>query len=216
MSSTIKIEFVSDVSCPWCAVGYYELANAIKQVSDDIEVSLSWLPFEINPDMSKEGMDVKSYLMSKYGMNEAQQLQTMKQIEGRGADAGFVFRPMIKRHVYNSFSCHLLLHVAAERHLDTKLKAELLSAYFQQGVDISDREKLAEIARNVGLSDAEINRAFSDEDITTVVRQNMSQIKANGITSVPTLIIDSKYAISGAQGETGYLDILKQVVAQGS
>lgn len=214
MSNTIKIEFVSDVSCPWCAVGYYELSNAMKQVSADIQVSLSWLPFEINPDMSKEGQDVKSYLMSKYGMSEEQQLQSMKQIEGRGANAGFVFKPMIERHVYNSFSCHLLLHVAAERGLDTALKTQFLSAYFQQSKDISDKGVLENIAREVGLTDVEINKAFYDESIAKSVRESINSIKKAGVTGVPTLIIDGKYAISGAQGEAGYIDILKQVAAK--
>jgi len=216
MPNVIKIEFVSDVSCPWCAVGYYELSDAIKQVSEDIEVSLSWLPFEINSEMSKEGMDVKSYLLSKYGMNEAQQLQSMKQIEERGKNAGFVFKPMVERHVYNSFSCHLLLHVAAERRLDTRLKMELFSAYFQQGKDISDEKLLTEIALNVGLNEAEIHHAFNDSNVANAVRESIDKIKEAGITGVPTLIINNKYAISGAQGKDGYVDILKQVNAEQS
>lgn len=214
MSNVINIEFVSDVSCPWCAVGYYELSNAIKQVSGDIDVSLSWLPFEINADMPKEGKDVKSYLLSKYGMNEAQQLQNMKQIEARGENTGFMFKPMIERHVYNSFSCHLLLHVAAQRRLDTMLKTKLFAAYFQQGKDISDESLLTNIALEVGLTDAEIHRAFNDNDVASAVRASIEQIKAAGITGVPTLIINNKYAISGAQGLDGYVDVLRKIEAK--
>lgn len=209
--SAIKIDIVSDVSCPWCAVGYNELNNAIAQF--DGEVDIAWLPFEINPEMSEEGQDVASYLSQKYGMASEQQQQNMAMIESRGHAAGFEFKPMKDRHVYNSFDCHSLLHIAKEYGLQTQLKLELLSLYFQRGGDISDRELLSSVALGVGLPNDAIAKAFNDERLREEVRGVMQQIRAAGVTSVPTLIVNNQYAIAGAQGEAGYLDILQQVAA---
>lgn len=211
IDSVIKIDIVSDVSCPWCAVGYNELKKAIAQF--DGEVDIAWLPFEINPDMSKEGQDVASYLSQKYGMTSEQQQQNMAMIESRGHAAGFEFKPMKDRHVYNSFDCHCLLHIAKEYDLQTPLKLALLSLYFQRGGDISDREMLSNTARDAGLPSDAIARAFYDKQLRDEVRDVMQQIRAAGVTSVPTLIVNNQYAIAGAQGEAGYLDILQQVAA---
>jgi predicted DsbA family dithiol-disulfide isomerase len=212
MSTIINIEFVSDVSCPWCAVGYNEFINAVKQLDDQVVVNFSWLPFEINPDMRMEGQDVRSYLLSKYGMNESDQLQNMAQIETRGKAAGFEFKPMIDRHVYNSFDCHCLLEVARVRGLQTDLKQQLFAAYFQQSVDISHRNSLRVIAKKVGLNELDIAQAFDDESLRQSVHHEMDKIKEAGVTSVPTLVINSKYFIAGAQGEAGYLGLIKQVI----
>lgn len=214
MSTIINIEFVSDVSCPWCAVGYYEFINALRQLDDNVVINFSWLPFEINPDMTVEGQDVSSYLLSKYGMSESEQLQNMINIETRGKAAGFEFKPMIDRHVYNSFDCHCLLDIAKVRGLQTDLKQQFFGAYFQQGLDISDRQTLSIIAKSCGLNEFEIDQAFNDELLRQSVRHEMSNIKEAGVTSVPTLIINSKYAISGAQGEGRYLELIKQVMSK--
>ena len=215
MRKTLTVKIVSDVSCPWCAVGYHELKQAMNEFASEtdssLDVEVSWLPFEINPDMSKEGQDVASYLQQKYAMTPDAQRQTMATIEGRGKSAGFEFKPMKDRHIYNSFDCHCLLDVAANKGLQTPLKVALFELYFKQGGDISDRQVLARCALTVGLSQKEIKMAFDDERLRQAVVLQMTDIKQAGVTSVPTLIINDKYAISGAQGVKGYLDILRQV-----
>jgi len=215
MRKTLTVKIVSDVSCPWCAVGYHELKQAMNEFASEadslLDVEISWLPFEINPDMSKEGQDVASYLQQKYAMTPDTQRQTMATIEGRGKSVGFEFKPMKDRHIYNSFDCHCLLAVAANSGLQTPLKVALFELYFKQGGDISDRQVLTECALRVGLSQEDINTAFDDEQLRQTVVSQMTDIKQAGITSVPTLIINDKYTISGAQGVAGYKDILRQV-----
>ena len=215
MKITLTVKIVSDVSCPWCAVGYHELKQAMNEFASEadslLDVEISWLPFEINPDMSKEGQDVASYLQQKYAMTSDAQRQTMAIIEGRGKAAGFEFKPMKGRHIYNSFDCHCLLDIAANSGLQTPLKVALFELYFKHGGDISDRQVLTECALSVGLSQKDINTAFGDERLRQAVVSQMTEIKQAGVTSVPTLIINDKYAISGAQGVAGYKDILRQV-----
>ncbi len=215
MRKTLTVKIVSDVSCPWCAVGYHELKHAMNEFASEtdssLDVEISWLPFEINPDMSKEGQDVASYLQQKYAMTPDAQRQTMATIEGRGKSAGFEFKPMKDRHIYNSFDCHCLLDVATNKGLQTPLKVALFDLYFKQGSNISDRQILGECALGVGLSQDEINCAFNDEKLRQAIVSQMTDIKHAGVTSVPTLIINDKYAISGAQGIAGYKDILRQV-----
>lgn len=212
MLKNIEVEFVSDVSCPWCAVGYYEFKQAVAQLGDKVQVNVSWLPFEINPTMVAGGQDVKSYLFEKYGMTEPQQLQNMANIELRGFNAGFEFKPMVERHVYNSFDCHCLLEVAKETGVQTALKEKLFAAYFQQSIDISDRESLRTFAQFAGLPPKDIERAFEDKNIRQHVKQQIKDLSQMGVTSVPTMIINQQYGVAGAQGASGYLDILQQVI----
>lgn len=207
----ISIKFISDVSCPWCAVGYNELKQAMAIVS--VNVKLEWLPFEINPNMDKAGLGVSSYLAQKYGMTKEVQLQNMANIESRGEAAGFEFKPMIERHVYNSFDCHCLLYLAKERPFQTSLKEAFFTAYFQQGLDISDRTVLMQCAQKVGMVDTEIIRAFDDEMLREEVKLQLQQVSNYGITSVPSLLINDKYLVSGAQGVDGYLAMFKQLAA---
>lgn len=208
----IKLQIVSDVSCPWCAIGYHALDQAIAKLPSSVIIELSWLPFEINPGMCKEGQGVNEYLASKYGMSDEQQLQNIAQIEQRGLDVGFEFKPLVERHIYNSFDCHLLLHLAQTLDLQTPLKSALFDAYFKQGYDISDRQVLTKVGLAVGVTNEQIQAALNDEALAQQVREQMTEIKQLGINSVPTLIINQQYAITGAQTPEQYVDIITQVI----
>ena len=194
-----------------CIIGYLSLAKAIEKLSDGIEVELSWLPFEINPSMTKEGQNVSRYLSEKYGMSPAQQLENISNIEQRGAELGFVFKPMAQRHIYNSFDCHVLLHVAQGMGKQTALKALLFDAYFKRGLDISDHQVLIDAAVSVGMSVKEATDALSNDEIKSELRHVMEQVKDAGITSVPTLIVNQEYAINGARTPQEYADLLNEI-----
>lgn len=211
-NNVLKLEMVSDVSCPWCIIAYYALEQALNKLPSAVAVDLTWLPFEINPRMAKEGQPVQAYLAEKYGMSSTQQSQNIAQIEARGRAVGFIFKPLVERHVYNSFDCHRLLSLASEKNLATPLKKALLHSYFEQGEDISDHQILTEVASGVGLNQQEIKSALTDDELAQRVTEHMEQVKALGITSVPMLIINNKYGVSGAQTPERYFEILTQVL----
>jgi len=208
----LTLDLVSDVSCPWCIIGYQGLAQALSHLSDEIEVELNWLPFEINPGMASEGEDVASYLSRKYGMTESERQENSANITNRGRDVGFEFMPLEQRHVYNSFDCHRLLYLAQKHQLQTPLNFALFDAYFGLGIDISDTAKLQDIAIEVGLPSLEVEELLASQLYQKEVLELQQQYKQRGVTSVPMLIVNDQYNIAGAQTPADYLDMLTDII----
>ncbi len=163
MPKTLRIDFVSDVVCPWCAVGLASLEQALRRLQGEVGAELHFQPFELDPNMPPGGMDVAENLKRKYGMDDAQLAENQARIRERGAELGFTFDFNARSRTWNTFDAHRLLHwaevEAPERQLP--LKRALLVANFSEGLDISNRAVLAEIAAGVGL-DAQRARAVAD------------------------------------------------------
>jgi predicted DsbA family dithiol-disulfide isomerase len=212
----LTLDLVSDVSCPWCIIGYQGLAMALEQLSQDsesdIEIELNWLPFEINPGMAPEGEPLAQYLSRKYGMSASQRRDNNATITQRGRDVGFEFMPLEQRHVYNSFDCHRLLHLAKLHQLQTPLKLALFEAYFGQGVDISDTAQLSRIALSVGLPAALVEQVLSGQLYRPEVLAQQQKYQERGVTSVPMLIVNDQYGIAGAQTPAAYQDMLLRII----
>lgn len=208
----LQLDFVSDVSCPWCLIGYLGLAKALEKLPPEIQIILTWQPFEINPEMAQTGEAHAGYLSRKYGMSSRQRAENIATITQRGKLIGFDFMPLENRRVYNSFNCHRLLHLAKLHRLQTPLKIALFNAYFGHGVDISDISKLSGIAIAVGLEPALVSEVLSSDLYADEVRRLQAQYKERGVKSVPMLIVNGQYGISGAQTPAAYLDILEKII----
>jgi predicted DsbA family dithiol-disulfide isomerase len=145
----IRIDFVSDVSCPWCAVGLKSLEQALARIGDEIEVELHFQPFELNPQMPPAGQDAVEHLTRKYGITPQQAAQNGEGIRARGAALGFTFDMDKRRRVYNTFDAHRLLHWAGLEGEDRQLalKQALLRAYFSDGENVSDHDTLVRLAQ---------------------------------------------------------------------
>ena len=152
----MKIDFVSDVACPWCAVGLNALEIALKRIGDDIPVSLQMQPYELNPDMAIEGVDASEYLARKYGLSAEQLAANRANIRARGAEVGFSFGD--RTRVWNTFDAHRLLHWAGQHGRQRELKHALLRAYHGEGRNPGAKDVLLALAAEVGL-DAEAARA---------------------------------------------------------
>ena len=217
MSQAIKIDFVSDVVCPWCAIGLQALEQAIARVGDEVQVELHFQPFELNPQMAAEGEDVTEHLTKKYGMSEAQARENGEAIRQRGEALGFRFDMDRRRRIVNTFDAHRLLHWAEVEGLDQQraLKHALLQAYFSDGRDVSSHEVLAEVVASVGLDVARARAILSSDEYAEAVRAQEAFYQQQGIRAVPSVVFNDRHLIQGGQPVETFERALRQLAAQG-
>jgi len=212
-SQPLRIEFVSDVACPWCAVGLWSLDRALERLGGEVPVELHFEPFELNPSMPPEGEDATEHLSRKYGAPPEQLAKSRAVIRERGAEVGFAFgdRP----RVWNTFDAHRLLHWAglAPGEGQSKLKHALLAAYHARAENPSDRNVLLHAVEQAGL-DVERARAILDSDeYAADVRARERHWQQLGIHSVPAAIVDGRHLISGGQPPEVFEQALRQIAA---
>jgi predicted DsbA family dithiol-disulfide isomerase len=215
MTSTLRIDFISDVACPWCAVGLAALDKALARLAPDVQAEVHCQPFELNPTMAPEGADAAAYLKAKYGMNDAQLAQSRARILERGAAEGFVFGA--RHHVWNTFDAHRLLHWAGEVGApgqQLRVKRALLAAYHSQGRNPGAREVLLDAAQEAGLNPAEAAQVIDSDRYTAEVRAAEQQWQALGIQSVPAVVINQRHLISGGQPSEVFEQALREIAAQ--
>ena len=214
MPQPVKIDVVSDVACPWCAVGLGNLEKALQEIGEGIEVNVHFHPFELNPDMPEGGQDAIEHLTQKYGISEEQVRANQKNIRERAEEAGFRFHPEGRKRVYNTFDAHRLLHWAhaeASPAGQVKLKRELLNTYFCLAVTLDDKANLLDAVKRAGL---DINRAkliLDGNEFTAEVRASEQKYLGLGINSVPSFILNDKYLIQGAQPAQTLEQAIRQV-----
>ncbi len=212
MAQPLTIDFVSDIACPWCAIGLSSLQLALMRLGTEIDAEIVIHPFELNPQMGPDGEAIVDYLGKKYGRTPAQIAETQAMIRERGASVGFAFGP--RNYVYNTFDAHRLLHWAGIEGKQLALKQALLAAYHTEGKDPSNHQVLIDAAQSVGLDGAQArdvlqNTAYADE-----VRAEEREYQAMGIQSVPSIIFNRRYLVSGGQPVESFEQIIRQVLAE--
>jgi predicted DsbA family dithiol-disulfide isomerase len=217
MTAPLKIDFVSDVACPWCAVGLASLERALEKLDGQVPVELHFQPFELNPQMGPEGQDVTEHLTQKYGSTAAQQAQSREGIRQRGADVGFAFRPQGRGRVWNTFDAHRLLYWAGEsgEKAQRDLKMALLEAYHGQGRNLSDPEVLVDVVAKAGLDAERARRVLKDGEFADAVREREGYWQGLGIHAVPSVIINDRHLIQGGQPPEVFEQALRQLAAAG-
>lgn len=217
-ATPLRIDFVSDVSCPWCAIGLASLEQALAQVqAEGIRAELHFQPFELNPQMAPEGEDVGEHLARKYGSSAEQQAQIRETIRQRGAAVGFAFSPDGRGRIWNTFDAHRLLHWAGEEGAPGQqhaLKKALMEAHHGRAESPADPEVLLRAAAQAGL-DAERARAVlaNSDEFADAVREQERFYTGNGIHSVPAVIINQRHLISGGQPVEVFERALRQIAA---
>ena len=211
MSKQIRIDFVSDVSCPWCVIGLKSLVQALENVGDAASAELHFQPFELNPQMAPEGQDIGEHLAEKYGASVDQRAATSEMIRARGAELGFEFNA--RERIYNTFDAHRLLHWAAQHGLQHALKMALFNAYFTAGESPASHPVLLRLAANVGLDPAEAARILASDAWASEVREREQFFQRHGISSVPAIIINQRHLISGGQPPEVFEQALRQILA---
>ena len=206
-----KIDIVSDVMCPWCVVGYKNLETALGELKDEITAEITWHPFELNPDMPVEGQDLNQHLQQKYNLTEQQGDQNRKNMFEAGQRAGFTFNFDGKRIMINSFDLHRLLTWAREEGKQTELKLAFFEAHFTDLKYLNQEETLLDVVASVGLDKETARHILQSEKYAQEVSQEQNQFKQLGITSVPTFIINDKYALTGGQPSESFVEAFKQI-----
>jgi predicted DsbA family dithiol-disulfide isomerase len=218
MTTSIRIDLVSDIACPWCAVGLSTLDRALEQIDPAIKVDVHLQPFELNPMMPVGGQDVVEHLTEKYGISPEQVQINQQNIYTRGAEVGFSFHPEGRKRVYNTFNCHRLMFWAEEKfdaQAALNLKKELLAAYFTLAVDIDNRQTLLDAVTRAGL-DADAAALVLDDATAYAqhVREAQQAWQAKGIHAVPAFVIEQKFLIEGAQPAESLINAIEHLAKQ--
>ena len=208
----MKIDFVSDVACPWCAVGLNALERALEKIGDDIPVELHFEPFELNPTLAPEGADAAEYLRAKYGLSPEQLAKNRANIRDRGAAVGFAFGE--RAHVWNTFDAHRLLYWAGLEGKQRELKHALLRAYHGEGRNPGAHDVLVELAGEVGLDPQRAKAILASDEYTAEVRERERHWQQLGIHSVPSVIVDDRHLISGGQPPEVFEQALRRIAAE--
>ena len=214
-TKTLKIDFVSDVSCPWCIIGLKALEQAADRLQGEVTLNLHFQPFELNPQMAPEGQDIGEHLHEKYGASPEQSQKNREAIAARGAQLGFTFSMDKRSRIFNTFDAHRLLHWAEEKRLQRALKHALFKAYFTDGQSPGDHEVLVRVAGEVGLDANEARELLASDRYASEVREREQFYQQQGIHSVPAIIINDRHLISGGQPVEVFEQALRQIAAQG-
>ncbi len=212
----LKIDFVSDVSCPWCAIGLGGLEQALQRLDGEIATDITFQPFELNPQMAPEGQDIGEHLTQKYGSTPEQQTQIRDTIRARGAEVGFAFNPGGRGRIWNTFDAHRLLHWAAEEGAPGQqkaLKKALLAACHTRSEAMGHPDVLLACVREAGLDEARAKAILASDEFAAEVREREQFYLSHGIHSVPAVIINDRHLISGGQPAAVFEQALRQIAA---
>ena len=217
MKPTIKINYVSDIACPWCAVGLGNLNQAIDQLSDQANFEVHFRPFELNPNMPKGGQDAIEHLTEKYGLTAEQVKTNQANIRAKALEAGFEFHPEGRKRVYNTFDAHRLLHWAGQEFGLEKqaiLKKELLNTYFCLAVNLDDQPNLLDAVTRSGLDQDRALEVLKNNEFAKEVRTEEATYTNAGINSVPAIILNDQYLMQGAQPPESFVNAFAQLIEQ--
>ena len=215
MKQTIKIDYVSDVACPWCAVGLGNLNKAISQLSDKVNFEVHFHPFELNPHMPSGGQDAIEHLTEKYGLTVEQVKANQANIRLKAKEAGFEFHPEGRKMVYNTFNAHRLLHWAGKEFGLEKqgiLKRELLNTYFCLAFNLDDQNNLLDAVTRSGLDRDRAQEVLKNNEFTKEVREAETTYINAGMGSVPSIILNDQYLLQGAQPPESFINAFEQLI----
>jgi predicted DsbA family dithiol-disulfide isomerase len=213
MTAKLKIDFVSDVSCPWCVIGLRALEQALERVEDAVTAEIHFQPFELNPHLPPVGQDITEHLVQKYGSTPEQLQRNQETIRARGADLGFTFEMGKRSRVYNTFDAHRLLHWADLEGRQRELKRALFTAYFTEGRNPSDREVLIDVAAQSGLDPLRAREVLESGRYADEVREREQFYGQQGVRAVPSVIVDDRYLIQGGQPVEIFEQALRQIAS---
>lgn len=214
----LKIDFVSDVVCPWCVVGLGGLTTALETLkAEGIAADITFQPFELNPDMAPQGEGIVEHIGRKYGATPEQSAQNREMIRQRAAEVGFDMRMGPDSRIWNTFDAHRLLHWAGEAYPDRQqaLKQALFSAHFTDNRNLTDAGVLTTAAEAAGLDRAEAAEVLASDRHAKAVRQAQALWRARGINSVPAVVVEGQYLISGGQPAAVFEQALREIAAKG-
>lgn len=214
MTKTLKIDFVSDVSCPWCVVGLGGLEEALRNVGDLVTADIHFQPFELNPNMPAGGQNIVEHVGEKYGATAEQSAVNRAAIHARAAEVGFTMKTGPESRIYNTFDAHRLLHWAGIVGGQAELKRALFDAYFTNGQSPADHDTLVAVAEIAGLDGVQAREVLVSGRYADEVRAAERKWHMAGISAVPAVVINDRYLISGGQPAAAFEQALRTIAAE--
>lgn len=214
MTTQLKIDFVSDVSCPWCVIGLKSLQTALAKLKDEVAADLHFQPFELNPQMGDEGQDIMEHIAQKYGSTPTDIERNRENIKARGAELGFDFNMQKRGRIYNTFDAHRLLLWAETEGKQEALKNALFFAYFTEVRNPSDHAVLLDVAKQVGLDTKRAADILKSDEFSAEVRGREKFYADRGIAAVPSVVINDQHLIQGGQPTEVFEKALRELAEQ--
>ena len=212
MATPLRIDFVSDVACPWCVVGLRSLQRALAAVGDKVDVELHFQPFELNPDMPPEGENTTEHVARKYGANPERSAASRNAIRESGEALGFQFNYNFESRIWNTFDAHRLLHWAGLEGRQLELKEALFAVNFTEQKSTSDHDVLIGEAKAAGLDEAIARDILSSGAYTEEVRKDEALWRNRGISAVPSVIFNQRWMIQGGQPPQVFEQAIRQIL----
>lgn len=214
MTTHVHIDFVSDISCPWCAIGLASLENALAQVQDAVDADIVFQPFELNPMMPFEGQNIVEHVAEKYGYTREQSDQNRLVLIERAKEAGFDMKIDADSRIYNTFDAHRLLHWAGSTPRQLALKHALFRANFTEGRNPGETDVLLAAVDEAGLDVEQAREVLNSGRYAAEVRTEMAQWRVRGIAAVPAIVLNGRYLVSGGQPAEVFAQTLLEIAAQ--
>lgn len=210
----MQIDIVSDIACPWCAIGYARLRQAMETLGSDYDCKVQWHAFELNPNHTGKGEPILPALARKYGRSEEEMRASQSQMMAIAKGLGVNFDKLQERLTCNTFDAHRLVKWADEQGQQTAMEQALFTAYFGKALDVSDQNVLIGCAEGLGLDPVKAKQVLESDQYTAAVREDEATYQRAGITSVPAFIINRKHLISGAQDPATLVQALREISAE--
>ncbi|MEA1081154.1 DsbA family oxidoreductase [Marinobacter qingdaonensis] len=212
--TTVQIDIVSDIACPWCAIGYARLEKAIAELAPEMDFRVEWHAFELNPDPSGDGEPILPALARKYGRSEAEMQTNQAQMMEIARDLGLNFDKLQERHTRNTFDAHRLVKWAGEQGKQTEMKQACFDAYFGRAENITDPGVLVACVESIGLDGEAARAVLATDRYADTVREDEARYQQAGVSAVPAYIVNQKYLISGAQEPDTLVSAFREIAAE--
>lgn len=213
MPTPLRIDFISDIACPWCVIGLRSLQQALGEIGDEVVAEIHFQPFELNPDMGTEGENIAEHIQKKYGGSPERSAASRQAIKDGGAALGFTFNYGPESRIWNTFDAHRLLHWAGLEGRQLALKEALFTANFTDQACTSDHDVLAAAAAAAGLDAARARQILSSDEFAREVRQEEDLWRGRGIQAVPTIIFNQRWMIQGGQPPHVFAQAIREIVS---
>lgn len=212
--TNLQIDIVSDIACPWCAIGYARLEKAMEALKGELDFSIEWHAFELNPDPSAEAEPILPALARKYGRSEDEMRESQSQMKAIAEDLGLNFEKLQERYTRNTFDAHRLVKWAGEQGRQTAMKQACFDAYFGRAENISDAGVLVSCAESAGLDGNKASAVLSSDQYADAVRRDEAEYQQAGVSAVPAYIINQTYLVSGAQEPETLIQAFREIAEE--
>lgn len=212
---TLQIDIVSDIACPWCAIGYARLEQAMSSLAGELTFQVEWHAFELNPDKASDGEPILQALSRKYGRSVEEMEAAQRNMMGIAKGLGLNFSKMQERFTRNTFDAHRLVKWAGEQNRQTDMKMALFDAYFGHAADISDIQVLIDCAESIGLDGSKAREILASDAFAEPVRADEALYQQSGVSAVPAFIINNRHLISGAQEPETLVNAFREIATRG-